>query len=303
MRVSGKITCSFHSFLKLKGFDVSRFFDLTPLEMEFLKNPSSWLDLFKVESFLKNLSQEYGAYFVDKNLITHVGQSCFELKAWGELDSVLKMSRASTPFSNLPVLLSYFISEGFRLTELKEDKGFFSFKSNLSSEKYPSITEYLRSVLESLPLYMGKPIASAKWIRDYAQIQWESNRQTSFFSDSSSSSFSSGDKNLKPELISDLRKFLEKVEQELYLQRKNSENQDAQIKKLKNQLLLSPSYSSKQVEWKIKDMEEAILELKNTWTTHRLTDFTQIEKEDKDNLSKQIEELLELLLELKSYIN
>ena len=276
---------------------MSRFFDLTPLEMEFLKSPSSWLDLPKVESFLKSLSKEYGSHFVDKNLVTYVGKSCFELKAWGELDSVLKMSRASTPFSNLPVLLSYFVSEGFYLTELKEDKGFFSFKSNLSSEKYPHVTEYLRSVLESLPLYKGKQMASAKWIRDYAQIQWQNDTQTTFFSDSS------GERNLKPELITDLRRFLEQVEKELYLQRKHSEDQASQIKKLKNQLLLTPAFSQEQVEWKIKEIEEAISELKSTWAYTHLSAFKQSTQEDKDNVSKQIEEISDLFSELKRYVH
>ena len=51
MQVSGKITHSFYCFLQARGFDISRFFELTSVEIEALKNPSGWVEISKVESF------------------------------------------------------------------------------------------------------------------------------------------------------------------------------------------------------------------------------------------------------------
>ena len=98
MRLSGKVTHSFYCFLRIRGFDVSRLFEMTSLEMEFLKDPSQWMSLNQVESLLQKLNHEYSVHFVDQDFITTVGHSCFDLNAWGELDSVLKMRKAETYF-------------------------------------------------------------------------------------------------------------------------------------------------------------------------------------------------------------
>ena len=127
MRASGKITHSFYCFLRARGFDVSRFFELTSLEIEFLKDPSQWMELNQIESLLKKLKQEYSPHFVDQDFIVSVGQACFELGAWGELDSVLKMKQTEPVLTNLPVFLSYFISDGFSLIKEREESGFLGF--------------------------------------------------------------------------------------------------------------------------------------------------------------------------------
>ena len=216
MRVSGKITHSFYCFLRERGFNVSRLFELTSLEMEFLKNPSQWMDIELVESFLKKIDGEYSSHFVDRDFIAVVGRSCFELNAWGELDSVLKMRKKEPVFSHLPMFLSYFI-DGLSLVEERVEQGFLSFQSNCSSENYPHITSYLKAVIESLPLYTDKPRASALWIRNYIQVKWEeTNPQTSLFPPSS-------EENIRPELLSDFRQFLEKIEKELYNNRQRIE--------------------------------------------------------------------------------
>ena len=256
MRVSGKITHSFYCFLRTRDFDVSRLFELTSLEMEFLKDPSQWMDLNQVESLLKKLVHEYSVHFVDQDFLVSVGHSCFELGAWGELDSVLKIKKEEPIFSHLPVFLSYFISDGFSLVSERNEPGFFSFKCNLSSEDYPSVTEYLRAVLESLPVYTGKARAEVKWIRDYIQVKWEDeNTQTSFFS-------SPSEINIKPELLSDLRYFLEKVEKELYHQRQKIGEKNKQIRNLKDQLLMQGIALPEDISALFQRMEQSLLELK-----------------------------------------
>ena len=256
MQVSGKITHSFYCFLRTRGFDVSRFFELTSIEMEAIKNPSGWVHISKVESLLKKLFYEYSSHFVDEDFIVCVGHSCFELRAWGELDSVLKMRGNEPVFSNLPVFLSYFISEGFSIREFREKNGFLSFKSNLSSEDFPFVTEYLRSIMESLPLYTSRQKAEAKWIRNYVQVQWEADQQAFLFP-------TSREFNLKPELFSDLKDFLEKIEKELYNQRRLIQEKDRQIQKLKDQFLLQGMSSSDTVQNSVTHVEKSLEDLKD----------------------------------------
>ena len=258
MRVSGKITHSFYCFLQVRGFDESRFFELTDLEMEFLKDPSSWLDISKVDLLLKNLDQEYASHFVDKDFISCVGNSCFELSSWGELDSVLKMKKTKPLFSHLPVFLSYFISEGFSLSALKQTEGFLSYKSSLSSEEHPFVIEYLRSVLESLPLYSGGSKADVKWIRDYIQIKWEEDqesRQNLLFS-------APLGVNLKPEILRDFRQFLEKIEKELYNNQQLIVKKNKEISSLKDQLIMQGLALPEEIEIRLKQIEEDIKSIK-----------------------------------------
>lgn len=257
MHVSGKITHSFYCFLKIRGFDVSKLFELTTLEMEFLKDPSQWMDIAEVESFLKKLDQEYSRHFVDQSFLIKVGHSCLELNAWGELDSVLKMKKSDLVFSQIPVFLSYFISNDFCVVSEKDENGLLSFKCNLSLEDYPFVTEYLQAILEALPVYSGKTRAEVKWIRDYIQIKWDNkNTQSSLFS-------VSADLNIKPELLTDFRKFLENIEKELYQQRQKITKKDEEIRHLKDQLLMRGLHLPEDISIAIQGIEKAILEFKS----------------------------------------
>ena len=127
MQVSGKITHSFYCFLDKQEFDMSRLYALTDLEMEFLKDPYQWLPIDLVESFLKKIESEYAGHSKNKGFFSHVGGSCFELSAWGDLDSVLKMKSDRPVFSNLPVFLSYFISEWVFSCKGERSSVFFKF--------------------------------------------------------------------------------------------------------------------------------------------------------------------------------
>ncbi len=255
MQVSGKIPHSFYRFLLGRGFDLSRFFELSSLDTEVIKNPSGWVDILSVEKMLKRLFQEYSSHFVDEDFIVCVGHSCFELKAWGELDSVLKMRGNQPVFSNLPVFLSYFLSEGFSIRDFKEERGLVQFKSNLSSEHYPFVTEYLRAVMESLPLYTSRGKAEVKWIRNYVQIQWlTQNPQGLLFPSHSYRS-------LNPEILKDLRFFLEKVEKQLYTHRELLNQKDKEIQKFKDQFLLQGLSLPEEVKSCLKDIHTALTNL------------------------------------------
>ena len=229
MRVSSKITRSFYYFLRARGFDVSRFFELTSLEVEFIKSASHWLPADKVESLLKGLSKEYASYFVDQDFMTSVGHACFRLNAWGALDSVLKMKTNKPLFNHLSVFMSYFV-ENCHLTEIERKIGKLSYQLNMSSEEYPFITGYLRAVLETLPLYTGEQLAAVKWIHHDIHIQWESSQQASLFHPEANVYF-------KPNLLNDLRKFLDHLEEQMHLQKELLQTKDKEIQRLKDLLL------------------------------------------------------------------
>ena len=125
------------------------------------------------------------------------------------------------------------------------------------------MTEYLRSALEILPVYTGKNKAEVKWIRNYIQIEWEDkDRQTSLFSDPLNI-------NIKPEILKDLRHFLERVEKELYHQRQKIREKDKEIRNLQDQLLwqgIPPSENTDKSHtiYIIKDLEQSLLALKES---------------------------------------
>ncbi len=298
MRVSGKITHSFYCFLRIRGFDVSRLFEFTSLEMEFLKDPSQWMELDQVESFLRKLVHEYSSHFIDKDFLISVGHSCFELNAWGELDSVLKMRKAEPVYSHLPLFLSYFISDGFSLVSERNESGLFGFKCNLSSDDYPTVTEYLRAVLEALPLYTGKPRTEVKWIRDYIQVKWEDeDTQTSLFPSPSVM-------NIKPELLSDLRVFLEKIEKELYYQRQQIGEKDKQIRNLKDQLLMQGIPMPEEASGLLQQMEQHLLELKSILFSKEHEEKAEAETSlVVSNLYPKIDSLFHVLMQLKEIMD
>lgn len=295
MRLSGKVTHSFYCFLRIRGFDVSRLFEMTSLEMEFLKDPSQWMSLNQVESLLQKLNNEYSVHFVDQDFITTVGHSCFDLNAWGELDSVLKMKKAEPIFSHLDVFLSYFISDGFYLDREIIRPGFFGFKCNLSSEDYPFVTEYIRSILEVLPTYAGKVRAEAKWIRDYIQVKWEDeSTQASLFP-------SPSELNIKPELLSDLRYFLEKIEKELYLKQKQILEKDKQIRNLQDQLLMQGMALPEDITTLFQKMEQELLEIKGLLLSEGQK--KEVGKQISESLPSRLDSLLDLFMKLKEVLN
>ena len=89
MYFSGKITNSFFTFLNRYELDTSRFFEMTPLEIDFIRDPDSWLDAKQVELLLKNIQRAYQQRFIDKDLVTTVGHNAPHLRSWGGLDSSL----------------------------------------------------------------------------------------------------------------------------------------------------------------------------------------------------------------------
>ena len=68
---------------------------MTPLEMDFLKDPHSWMEARQVERLLNNIQKAYSSHFMDKDLITTVGHNCVSLKCWGGVGGHFKVAENS----------------------------------------------------------------------------------------------------------------------------------------------------------------------------------------------------------------
>ena len=182
MKISGRVTHSLYCFLNQHNFDTTRLYELTPLETSFIKDPSVWMDIDLVEHFLQKLTEEYGRHFVDKDFVTSVGHSSVDLKAWGDLDRILKFVQLSSYYLKIDEILKWFVTP-LEIFAFKQEKNKFSFQCDLSSIEYPHVVEYLRSMLEALPTFKSEPMMEVTWegtIVSIGQTETPVDKQLSF---------------------------------------------------------------------------------------------------------------------------
>ncbi len=173
MYFSGKITNSFFTFLNRYDLDTSRFFEMTPLEIDFIRDPYSWMDADQVELLLRNIQRAYQQRFIDKDLVSTVGHNAPHLKSWGELDSSFSLfDNPKGIYKKLDKILSYFISPQISIYSIENNKQFFSFKTNFHKEKYPIVKDYLLAIFETLPVFLGGEQTEAKWENENIKIYY-----------------------------------------------------------------------------------------------------------------------------------
>lgn len=177
MYFSGKISNSFFTFLKRCEFDISQFYEVTPLQMDFLKDPHSWMEANQVELLLNNMQKAFQYQFMDKDLVTTVGHNSASLRSWGGLDDFLKMFEAPDEIhEKLEIFFSYFVTPSFKITHKKQSIYEFSFKTNFKERLYPTVKNYLEAVLEALPLFMGGALTEVKWENNQVVIFYPSEK-------------------------------------------------------------------------------------------------------------------------------
>ena len=164
MHFSGKITNSFFVFLNRYGLDTSIFFEITPLEIDFIREPDSWMDAKQVELLLRNIRGAYQQGFLDKDLVRTVGHNAPHLKSWGVLDSSLDFFNSPKAiYEKLDKFLGFFISPAPLIYNKDNNREFFSFEINFNKAQYPTVKNYLLAVLEILPVFFGKGQTEARW--------------------------------------------------------------------------------------------------------------------------------------------
>lgn len=182
LKISGRVTNSFFRFLDQRYFDTSRFYELSNMEVHFIKDPSVWMEAELVENFLQKLSDEFGRHFVDKELTTAVGHAALELGAWGELDHVLKLGPVFNIYHKLSDILQWFISP-LHIDNIQYKYNSIICECELSSKNYPYIVDYLRSILEILPTYKSEEMTEVEWNENKISIRYTPYGQMSFFAE------------------------------------------------------------------------------------------------------------------------
>ena len=179
MQVSCKVSYSILIKLELQGTQLEPFFESYQSPVEYLKDPSGWLDLSEMESFLTELSQ-FLSIKDPANFYREVGQKNFELRAWGVLDSVLKMVESPKDIYGQPDrFLSYFLSPLPEIAVHSPTENQVSFKFE-TLPAAPYTLSYLLGAIEGLPLYTGRNPARVDQVDGDFQISWFDNQESLF---------------------------------------------------------------------------------------------------------------------------
>jgi hypothetical protein len=256
---SGKISNSFLTFLQNRGAERGEFYELTDLPMEFLKDPTSWLDVHKLEVLLDQIERWCVIELNIENPVQYIGHQAKELKAWGVLDSVLSMiEKPQDIFMQPQRFISYFISPAPPIANIQRGPSMVSFELPISFEEYPHVATYLRAAIEAIPLYMGQQMAEVQWHQNRLTVNWEV-AQAAF-----------GDGNLErrqmaPEIVQNLISNLEKTERALL-------EKTREIEKIKSENLLAARSQPQAIEdlalfqKKTGHFEQQILRLQDYFT-------------------------------------
>ncbi len=209
MLFSGKITNSFLVFLDRQGVDSERLFELTDLPTEFLREPSCWIPAEDVEKFISIIDREFGAVFQEGHLPSLVGHQCHVLRAWGVLDSVIKMMQKPQDLFLQPHrFLSYFVSPAPPVGNLVRQPEAIAFDLPISNQEFPLVTEFIRCAFEVLPCYLGRSQAQVNWNQTRIHISWSESQSDLLKGEDLSL-------NYKPELVQNLMQALEESQRQI----------------------------------------------------------------------------------------
>lgn len=182
MHFSCKITNAVLNILEDQGEDLSPLYEQTHLPVELLRDSSYWISAPDMEGFLEAVLRL--PLKREENILQRAGHEGPQLRAWGVLDSVLRMMPRPQEIFNQPEqFLSYFISPKPPVENLRRDETSISFDLPLPAEQYPLVTMYLKAAFESLPVYVGQPAAVCQWEGITIKLNW-STQQNSIFSES-----------------------------------------------------------------------------------------------------------------------
>ena len=220
MLFSCKISNATLTFLERNGNSLDGLFEQTDLPIEFLRDPSYWINAAEMEQLLKVAEEFYDMTSGAGDLVEHTGHSCWELRSWGVLDSVLKMMDSAAEIYTQPDrFLSYFISPPPPVGLLSRSDGAVAFQIPISTEEYPKTTQFLRAALEGLPKYFSHEPANVEWRETQLNISW-SEKQESLFQGQDPG------RNMNPIFLQEIVRSLEQSQRELEV--KNQELKAAQ---------------------------------------------------------------------------
>lgn len=182
MHFSCKISNAVLTILEQQGEDISSLYEQTHLSFELLRDSSYWITAPDMEEFLELALRL--PLKRDGNILQRAGHEGPQIRAWGVLDSVLRMMPRPQEIFNQPEqFLSYFISPKPPVDNLVRDENSISFDLPLPAEQYPLVTTYLKAAFEALPVYVGQPPAVCVWEGISIQLNWSAEQKSIFSED------------------------------------------------------------------------------------------------------------------------
>ncbi|GEM_PF-4161628 len=210
----------------------------------FLRDPGQWLEADKLESVLGTLEEiERGLHLheVSGDYFTRLGHESPRLKAWGALDSVLRiLPHPRELYAQPERFLGQFVSPMSPPRFFERSESRVSFRFDFPVDRFPRSARFLKAVLEALPEFIGSgrahaPHAHVEWIGDRVLIDW-SDRQVGFEATPQSGLT---EPVLSPELARTILADLASSQREVEVAR-------ARVKELEQQLLQASAPSSVQ---------------------------------------------------------
>lgn len=210
MHFSCKISNSVLTLLEQQGEDITTLYEQTPISVELLRDSSYWISAPDMENLLEvalRLPLKTYSESDSGNVLQRAGHNGPELRAWGVLDSVLRMMPRPQEIFNQPEqFLSYFISPKPPIENLHRTEMGISFDLPLQADQYPLVTTYLKAAFESLPVFVGQPPAKCEWNGINLKLNWSA-QQTTILDESVGHQVS-------PELFQSLIDDLQKTQRE-----------------------------------------------------------------------------------------
>lgn len=228
--LSCKLTHAVLKFLERRGEDLEPLYERFDWPLYYLRDSSSWLEADRLEYVLKMLDEVYGRRVADEtgvDFFSAVGHASPSLRAWGALDSVLKIVPGVRQLYQQPDrFLASFISPQPQIQGLQHSDESVVFRIGFSDDRMPHTARYLRAILESLPEFIGKPRTHVMWNHGNVSIEW-SERQVPFVSQTQAPE--NEGPSLSPELLRTILVDLSSAQRELENARRSIQEKDALI--------------------------------------------------------------------------
>lgn len=172
MYFSSKLTNAILSYLDRRGEDISLVLSHIDFPEEFMRDPAYWVNAEQLETWLQ-LFVEFFQPIESNDLLEEIGQQIPVLKAWGVLDSVLKMMPRPQEIMNQPErFLSYFISPAPPVANLRREVNRVAFDLPISTEQFPLTTTLLKAAFSVLPCYVSQLPAKCEWDDIHFSLSW-----------------------------------------------------------------------------------------------------------------------------------
>lgn len=238
--LSCKITHSCLKFLERRGEDLEPLYERFDWPLHYLRDPSSWLEADRLEFVLQTLEELYGQGLrgVSNDVATgdfaqEVGHAAPQLRAWGALDSVLRIVPGVTELYHQPErFLSSFMSPPPQVQTISRHGDRTEFRFDFSDDRMPCTARYLKAVLESLPEFIGKPQASVRWHNGLVGIEW-SEHQVPL--PRRAEATQQDEPSLSPDLLRTILMDLANAQRELESTRRQLQERDAELLRLRSE--------------------------------------------------------------------